>query len=70
MSLRSNHLIDKRNLETVKLKEQEMNTANLQLEGLIMAVAAVSEAIVRKGLMTVGFHAELSRFFHREVSHL
>jgi hypothetical protein len=33
-----------------------MNTANLQLEGLIMAFAAVSEAIVRKGLVT---HEEL-----------
>jgi hypothetical protein len=40
------------------LKEQKMNTANLQLEGLIMAVAAVSEAIVRKGLMT---HEEISQ---------
>ena len=33
-----------------------MNTANLQLEGLIMAFAAVSEAIVKKGLIT---HEEL-----------
>lgn len=29
-----------------------MNTANLQLEGLIMAVASISEAIVDKGLLT------------------
>ncbi|MBP0440714.1 hypothetical protein [Tianweitania sediminis] len=30
-----------------------MNVANLQLEGLIMAVAAVNQALVRKGLLNV-----------------
>jgi hypothetical protein len=29
-----------------------MNTANLQLEGLYLAIAAVNAALVRKGLMT------------------
>jgi hypothetical protein len=29
-----------------------MNTANLQLEGLLMAVAAVNQALVAKGLLT------------------
>ena len=29
-----------------------MNTANLQLEGLIMAMASISQAIVEKGLLT------------------
>jgi hypothetical protein len=29
-----------------------MNTANLQIEGLIMAVAAISEALVKKGLLS------------------
>ena len=29
-----------------------MNTANLQLEGLMMAVAAVNQALVAKGLLT------------------
>jgi hypothetical protein len=33
-----------------------MNTANLQLEGLIMAVAAISDAVVKKGILT---HEEL-----------
>lgn len=35
-----------------------MNTANLQLEGLLMAVAAVNQALVAKGLLTT---AELDR---------
>lgn len=35
-----------------------MNTANLQLEGLLMAVAAVNQALVAKGLIT---NAELDR---------
>jgi hypothetical protein len=39
-----------------------LNTANLQLEGLIMAFAAVSEAIVQKGLIT---HEELGVAFKR-----
>lgn len=30
-----------------------MNVANLQLEGLIMAVAAVNQALVRKGLLDI-----------------
>jgi len=29
-----------------------MNTANLQLEGLLMAVAAVNQALVAKGVLT------------------
>lgn len=29
-----------------------MNVANLQIEGLLMAVAAVNRALVRKGLLT------------------
>jgi len=29
-----------------------MNTANLQLEGLLMAVAAVNQALVSKGVLT------------------
>lgn len=29
-----------------------MNTANLQLEGLYLAVAAVNQALVRKGVLT------------------
>ncbi|RXT17944.1 hypothetical protein B5P46_29345 [Rhizobium leguminosarum] len=33
-----------------------MNTANLQLEGLIMAIASITDAIVEKGLLT---HEEL-----------
>lgn len=35
-----------------------MNTANLQLEGLIMAVASISEAIAKKGLLT---HEEIGQ---------
>lgn len=30
-----------------------MNVANLQLEGLLMAVAAVNNALVRRGLLSV-----------------
>lgn len=30
-----------------------MNVANLQLEGLIMAVASINHLLVRKGLLTV-----------------
>jgi hypothetical protein len=30
-----------------------MNVANLQIEGLMMAVAAVNDAIVQKGLLSV-----------------
>jgi hypothetical protein len=39
-----------------------VNTANLQLEGLIMAFAAVSEAIVQKGVLT---HEELGAALSR-----
>ena len=35
-----------------------MNTANLQLEGLIMAVAAISETLVKKGLVS---HEEIGQ---------
>lgn len=35
-----------------------MNTANLQLEGLLMAIAAINQALVCKGLLTT---AELDR---------
>jgi hypothetical protein len=31
-----------------------MNVANLQLEGLLMAVAAINHVLVRKGVLTVG----------------
>lgn len=31
-----------------------MNVANLQIEGLLMAVAAINHLLVRKGLLTVG----------------
>ena len=34
-----------------------MNTANLQLEGLTMAIASISQALVEKGLLT---HEELA----------
>ena len=34
-----------------------MNTANLQLQGLVMAVASIAEALVQKGALT---HQELS----------
>ncbi|MCO6052287.1 hypothetical protein NGM99_21085 [Mesorhizobium sp. RP14(2022)] len=30
-----------------------MNTANLQLEGLIMAIASINHVLVRKGLVSV-----------------
>lgn len=30
-----------------------MNTANLQLEGLIMAIAAINHTLVRKGILSV-----------------
>ncbi|GAA4117710.1 hypothetical protein ACFFTN_09130 [Aminobacter aganoensis] len=30
-----------------------MNVANLQLEGLIMAIAAINHVLVRKGVLTV-----------------
>jgi hypothetical protein len=30
-----------------------MNTANLQLEGLYLAIASINSALVRKGLLTV-----------------
>lgn len=30
-----------------------MNTANLQLEGLYMAIASINSALVRKGLLSV-----------------
>jgi len=30
-----------------------MNTANLQLEGLLMAIAGLNQALVAKGVMTV-----------------
>ncbi len=32
--------------------EQPMNTANLQLEGLYLAIAAVNRALVRNGILT------------------
>lgn len=35
-----------------------MNTANLQLEGLLMAVAAINQALVSKGLLST---AEIDR---------
>lgn len=35
-----------------------MNTANLQLQGLLMAVAAVNQALVAKGVLTT---AEMDR---------
>jgi len=38
-------------------KELDLNTANLQLEGLIMAVAAMTEALTRKGILD---HHELA----------
>jgi len=31
-----------------------MNVANLQLEGLMMAVASINHVLVRKGILTVG----------------
>ena len=31
-----------------------MNVANLQLEGLLMAVASINHLLVRKGVLTVG----------------
>jgi len=31
-----------------------MNTANLQLEGLCLAIAAINRALVAKGLLTAG----------------
>lgn len=31
-----------------------MNTANLQLEGLYLAIASINNVLVRKGLVTVG----------------
>lgn len=31
-----------------------MNVANLQLEGLIMAVASINHVLVRKGVLTIG----------------
>jgi hypothetical protein len=35
-------------------KEPEMNTANLQLEGLYVAVAAITNALVEKGILSRG----------------
>jgi len=35
-----------------------MNTANLQMEGMIMALAAIAEIVVRKGLAS---HAEVEK---------
>lgn len=31
-----------------------MNTANLQLQGLLLAVASINNTLVRKGLLSVG----------------
>lgn len=31
-----------------------MNTANLQLEGVLMAIAAINRALVEKGILSVG----------------
>jgi hypothetical protein len=38
-----------------------MNTANLQLEGLVMAVAALNQALVAKGLLAT---EEIDRSLH------
>jgi hypothetical protein len=35
------------------LEHYPMNTANLQLEGLYLAIASINSALVRKGLLTV-----------------
>jgi len=37
---------------------------------LISALQFISPLAGEAKLLSVGFHAELSRFFHREVSHL
>jgi hypothetical protein len=50
--------INLKSAQWFKSKEDEMNTANLQLEGLIMAVAAISEAITQKGILT---HEEIGQ---------
>jgi hypothetical protein len=34
--------------------ETLMNTANLQLEGLVMAIAAINQQLVAKGVLTAG----------------
>lgn len=34
--------------------EAAVNTANLQLEGLYLAIASINNVLVRKGLLTVG----------------
>jgi len=34
------------------VKETKMNTANLQLEGLLMAIAAINKTLVSKGILT------------------
>ncbi|MEZ2223487.1 hypothetical protein [Rhizobium sp. RCC_161_2] len=44
-----------------------MNTANLQLEGLIMALAAISETLVGKGILTHQEMAEALRQAEKAV---
>ncbi|MBW9051371.1 hypothetical protein [Rhizobium mesosinicum] len=41
-----------------------MNTANLQLEGMVMAVASLCEALVDKGLLN---HKEVGAAFERAM---
>ena len=38
-----------------------MNVANLQLEGLVMALASLNQLLVRKGLVSIQKAALLSR---------
>ncbi|CCF21827.1 transposase (fragment) [Pseudorhizobium banfieldiae] len=46
--------------------------ANAVIRGLVSEGVSIKEIVRRTGhsRKLVGFHAELSRFFHREVSHL
>ena len=41
-----------------------MNTANLQLEGLLMAIAAVNQALVAKGMLAT---EEIDRSLEAEI---
>src|SRR5690606_3018855 len=34
------------------MREREMNSANLQLEGLYLAIAAINEALIAKGVLS------------------
>jgi hypothetical protein len=41
-------------LENIEWSKPEMNVANLQLEGLLMAIASINHILVKKGVLSIG----------------